>query len=67
MPLARVPGQTFDALVDHEDGRRGRSRFRGRPLNLSLGVFMCLRSTLCHHVEREASRFMPSVLGGRSP
>jgi len=28
MPLDRVPGQFFGALVDHAGGRRGRSSFR---------------------------------------
>ncbi len=28
MPLARVLGPLFDALVDHEDGRRGHSCLR---------------------------------------
>jgi hypothetical protein len=31
MPLDRVPGQHFGALVDHENGLRGRSCLRGPP------------------------------------
>lgn len=31
MPLARVPGQLFDALVGHAGGRRGRSCLGGPP------------------------------------
>jgi len=32
MSLDRVPGQPFDALVDHADGRRGPLCVRGPPL-----------------------------------
>ena len=41
MPVGRVPGQSFDALVDHVDGRQGRLRLRGPPLEafpVQLGV-----------------------------
>jgi hypothetical protein len=31
MPLDRVPGESFAVLVDHTDGRRGRSCPRGPP------------------------------------
>ncbi len=32
MPLDRVPGQAFNALVDHADGRRGRPYVRAPPV-----------------------------------
>jgi len=31
MLLGRVSGQPFDAVLDHADGPRGRSRVRGPP------------------------------------
>ena len=37
MPLDRVPGQTLDALIDHEDGLRKYSCVRGPPQIAFLG------------------------------
>jgi hypothetical protein len=46
MPRARVPGQPFQALVDHADGRRGRLCVRAPPAGPSIIGIETVNSTI---------------------